>query len=163
MDITAAEQALTRFAAERLGLTVDESVFRGSVPEGLTGVAVRFESGIPGTDRPAEFTARIFGIFDEPDEAREFAERLWGGLPKYVDGKEMDYTWKEKDVLGYDLESQKTTGSQTVITNKPHNRGGNPARGGKSRTGGTTLYPFDDYETPLGVDVVINHVGDCFD
>ena len=83
MDITAAEQALTRFAAERLGLTVDESIFRGSVPEGLTGVAVRFESGIPGTDRPAEFTARIFGIFDEPDEAREFAERLWGGLPKY--------------------------------------------------------------------------------
>lgn len=83
MDIIAAERALTRFVAERCGLAVDTAVFRGSVPEGLTGAAIRFSRGLPGTDVPAKFTAEVRGIFDEPDEALAFAERLWGGLPVY--------------------------------------------------------------------------------
>lgn len=86
MDIIAAEQKLTDFVAERLSLTVDETVFRGSLPEGVAAVAVRFEKGLPATDRPAEFIARVSGAFDEPDEARDFAERLWGGLPAYGQG-----------------------------------------------------------------------------
>ena len=57
MDIIAAEQKITDFVAEQLSLPVDEAVFRGSVPEGVAGVGVRFEAGVPATDRPAEFTS----------------------------------------------------------------------------------------------------------
>ena len=85
------------------------------------------------------------------------------GLPKYVDGKEMVYTWTEKSVLGYYLEDQKTIGTHTIITNAPHKRSDEPKRGGKTKKRGRELYPLSDYETPLGVDVMINHVGDCFD
>jgi hypothetical protein len=84
------------------------------------------------------------------------------GLPKYVNGKEAVYTWKELPVIGYEVESQVTLGNQTIITNTPYKRG-KPAHGGEGKKGGTKLFPFDDYETPLGVDVIINHVGDCFD
>ena len=28
---------------------------------------------------------------------------------------------------------------------------------------GNQFYVFDEYETPLGVEIMINHVGDCFD
>ena len=38
-----------------------------------------------------------------------------------------------------------------------------PNRGGTPKTAGETVYEFDEYETPLGVEIVINHVGDCFD
>ena len=83
MDIITAERALAEFVAEKLSLTLNETVFRESVPEGLTGVAVRIENALPGTDRPAELSATVEGIFDEPGEARDFAERLFGGLPLY--------------------------------------------------------------------------------
>ena len=33
----------------------------------------------------------------------------------------------------------------------------------KPKVPGNTWYVFDEYETPLGVEVMINHVGDCFD
>ena len=83
MDIITAETALAAFVAQKLSLTVNETLFRERVPEGLTGVAVHVEWGLPGTDRPAELTATVEGIFDEPGEAREFAERLFSGLPAY--------------------------------------------------------------------------------
>ena len=34
--------------------------------------------------------------------------------------------------------------------------------GKKKRSGGGLTY-LDDYETPLGVQVIINHVGDCYE
>ncbi|MCR5565409.1 MAG: Cna B-type domain-containing protein [Clostridiales bacterium] len=83
-------------------------------------------------------------------------------LPKYVNGQEAVYTWKESPVLGYEVKNQETIGNQTIITNKLYDRDETP-RGGKGKKGGSTLVPLEDYETPLGVDVIINHVGDCFD
>ena len=83
MDTVTAEKKLANFVAARTSLSVDESLFRGSLPEGVSGAAVRFERGVHGGDRPAEFTAEVMGAFDEPDEAREFAEALWGSLPEY--------------------------------------------------------------------------------
>lgn len=85
MDTVTAEKALADFVAERTSLVVDESLFRGSLPEGVNGAAVRFVRGVAGGDRPAEFTAEVRGAFDEPDEAREFAEALWGSLPEYAE------------------------------------------------------------------------------
>ena len=80
-----------------------------------------------------------------------------------VDGKPASYTWTEEEVLGYELESTVTEGNVTVITNKPWSRDEKPKQGAKPKLPGNPLYSFDDYETPLGVDVIINHVGDCFD
>ena len=34
---------------------------------------------------------------------------------------------------------------------------------GKTNGRGKTTEELDDYDTPLGVNVIINHVGDCFD
>ena len=86
MDIMTAERTLANFVAERLSLTMNETLFRERVPEGLTGVAVRIENALPGTDRPAELSATVEGVFDEPGEARDFAEQLFGGLPLYGAG-----------------------------------------------------------------------------
>ena len=57
---------------------------------------------------------------------------------KGEDGKTIEYTWKE----------------QTVLTNAPVKRPGGP---------GTPYLIIEEYSTPLGVEIIINHVGDCFD
>ena len=81
MDIENAELALTRFVADRCGLTVNSTVFRGELPPGTTGAAVRLTSGHAAGEDLAEFSATVSGAFDEPAEARAFADALWGGLP----------------------------------------------------------------------------------
>ena len=81
MNIENAEIALVRFVAGRCGMTVNVNVFRGELPPGTTGAAVRFTKGrAAGTDL-AEFSAAVAAAFDEPAEARSFADALWGGLP----------------------------------------------------------------------------------
>ena len=85
------------------------------------------------------------------------------GLPVMVNGKPAEYTWKEQKVLGYELESVITEGSVTTFTNTLWKRPDKPTEGKKPKNAGDTWYIFEEYDTPLGVDVVINHVGDCFD
>ena len=84
-------------------------------------------------------------------------------LPTRVEGKPAAYYWKEQEVLGYTLESTNQQGSLTTFTNTVWTRPDNPVQGRKPKTPGDTVYIFEDYETPLGIEVVINHVGDCFD
>ena len=48
-------------------------------------------------------------------------------------------------------------GGMIVIRKK-----GEPKQGKKPPMSGN-LVDIEDYETPLGVEVIINHVGDCFD
>jgi hypothetical protein len=85
------------------------------------------------------------------------------GLPAKINGKPAEYTWTEQSVMGYKLVSKVTEGNVTTFTNKPWERPEEPTQGKKPKTPGDTWFVFDDYETPLGVEVVINHVGDCFD
>ena len=85
------------------------------------------------------------------------------GLPTRINGKPAVYTWTEQRIIGYELESQVTEGSVTTFTNKPWTRPDAPSQGRKPKTAGDTWYVFEDYDTPLGVEVIINHVGDCFD
>ena len=77
------------------------------------------------------------------------------GLPAGI-----DYTWTEQSVVGYTRTSVTTVNGVTVFTNRyrpvvvpppPGNEPGIP----------TTV--FEDYDTPLGVEVIINHVGDCYE
>ena len=84
------------------------------------------------------------------------------GLPTMVNGLPAVYTWTEQEVIGYELESVVTEGSVTTFTNKPWNRPDKPTEGKTPRLPGEDII-IEEYETPLGVDVIINHVGDCFD
>ena len=84
-------------------------------------------------------------------------------LPTVVGGEKATYSWSEQDVLGYKLlEAKEQNGTMTFI-NVPWTRPTTPKTGAKPKTSGTPTVTLEDYETPLGVDVIINHVGDCFD
>lgn len=84
-------------------------------------------------------------------------------LPTKVNGQPAVYYWTEQTVTGYVQESVDTNGTVTVFTNKPWERPEQPPEGKRPRTAGDTWFVFEEYETPLGVEVMINHVGDCFD
>ncbi len=84
-------------------------------------------------------------------------------LPTRVNGQEAKYTWTEQRVLGYDNINEEIRGGHTTFTNKLWERPEAPTQGRKPKIKGTPLVVFDDYDTPLGVEVIINHVGDCFD
>ena len=74
-------------------------------------------------------------------------------LPKYFKGEEIRYTWSEQTVLGYKQTGVAVDGDTTTFTNTYT----------LPPTPGTPPVPIDEYGTPLGIDVIINHVGDCFD
>ena len=72
-------------------------------------------------------------------------------LPKYgADGKEIEYSWTEQVVLGYTQTRKDINGDVTTFTN--YLRPGHP-----------TPPKEVEKEPPIRVEVVINHVGDCFD
>jgi len=79
-------------------------------------------------------------------------------------GQPITYTWSEQSVLGYTQVSNVTTGGMTVITNRyrppvvPPSVPGNPPSDEDEPP-----IIIEDYDTPLGIEVIINHVGDCFD
>ncbi len=70
-------------------------------------------------------------------------------LPTVIDGAEAVYTWTEQTVAGY-TSSMISDGTTTVFTN------------GMYRIPPNSHY-LQDYDTPLGIVIDINHVGDCFD
>ena len=84
-------------------------------------------------------------------------------LPTVVNGKPAKYSWKEQEVLEYTLESVQQRGNTMIFTNAIWKRPDNPPKGKPPKTPGETWYVFEEYDTPLGVEIVINHVGDCFD
>ena len=95
------------------------------------------------------------------------AENGWSAtvnnLPTVVNGQPAKYAWKEQEVIGYTLVSVKEEGNSMVFTNAVWTRPDTPTAGRTPKTTGETWYVFEEYDTPLGVEVVINHVGDCFD
>ena len=83
-------------------------------------------------------------------------------LPTRINGQPAVYTWTEGGALGYEMESKTTNGTVTTFTNRLWKRPDEPGPGKKPKTPGDTV-EIDEYETPLGVEIIINHVGDCFD
>ena len=79
-------------------------------------------------------------------------------LPKYRNGVEIKYTWSEQSVLGYTQTKVVTDGNVTTFTNTFNII---PPPG--SDRPGNKLTLIEDNQTALGIDVVINHVGDCFE
>ncbi len=94
------------------------------------------------------------------------AENGWtatiDNLPIRINGQPVTYTWTEVSVLGYVLESKFTNGIVTTFTNKPWKEPDTPEQGKKPKKPGEPI-GIEEYDTPLGVEIVINHVGDCFD
>ena len=85
------------------------------------------------------------------------------GLPTMVDGAPATYTWTEQQVVGYRLISTKTEGSVTTFTNHFVNVPPVPGDKPQPKTPGGGWVIFEEYDTALGGDILINHVGDCFD
>ena len=96
------------------------------------------------------------------NEANGWAATV-NGLPTTVNGQPAKYGWTEQQVLGYTLENVKQEGNTMIFTNAAWQRPDKPPKGKTPRNPGTPVYIFEEYDTPLGVEIVINHVGDCFD
>ena len=59
MNIDTAEISLVRFVAARCGMTANVTVFRGELPPGTSGAAVRFTTGHAAGADLAEFSAAV--------------------------------------------------------------------------------------------------------
>jgi hypothetical protein len=84
-------------------------------------------------------------------------------LPAIINGQPVTYTWTEQEMIGYTLEKTEHEGNMTTFTNKMYEKALVPDDQKPPKGPGNTVYVFEEYDTPLGVEVVINHVGDCFD
>jgi hypothetical protein len=76
-------------------------------------------------------------------------------LPMYdEDDMKIEYSWTEQRVSGY-RQTRTEEGNVTTLTNTflmPPS----------TRKGGS-LTVLEDYETALGINAIINHVGDCYE
>ena len=81
-------------------------------------------------------------------------------LPMREGGEEIVYRWVEHSVPMYTLTDTAITGDTTVFTNTYRDREDPP---GDVPVPGPPLFEIDDFDTPLGVEVILNHVGDCYD
>ena len=84
-------------------------------------------------------------------------------LPVYVNGQRVAYTWQEEEVLGYQQTSVTTTDTVTTFTNTAWQKNPPPDDYVPGPQPGNPEEEIDNYGTPLGLGVIINHVGDCFD
>ena len=78
-------------------------------------------------------------------------------------GNAIRYSWSESSVLGYTLVSTVTTGTTTIFTNRYRPTVVPPSPGTTPTPEDEPPVIIEDYDTPLGINVIINHVGDCFD
>ena len=84
-------------------------------------------------------------------------------LPIRINGETAKYSWVEQESVGYVNAGVLTSGNETIFTNRvsriPDTTGGQK----KPNTPGGSFAYFEEYNTPLGIETIINHVGDCFD
>ena len=84
-------------------------------------------------------------------------------LPVVTDGKEAEYAWTEQEVTGYRQTEVTVNGTVTTFTNKVIGIPKVPVNQPQPKTPGDTWVIFEEYDTALGGELLINHVGDCFD
>ena len=85
-------------------------------------------------------------------------------LPTKINGEEVTYSWKEQEVVGYVQAGVSQNGVSTVFTNRPAGIPTVPEdqpQPDVPKGGGWVI--FGEYDTALGGEILINHVGDCFD
>ena len=85
-------------------------------------------------------------------------------LPTVVNGEPVTYSWTEKEAPGYRLTGRSTSGTTTTFTNRLISHQITiPEDQPQPDQPGETWYIFEEYDTALGGQLLINHVGDCFD
>ena len=84
-------------------------------------------------------------------------------LPTIVNGKPAVYTWTEQEVLGYEQTNKETHGTVTEFTNRAFKLPDTPEGEKPPKRPGNNWEDLGEYDTALGLEVIINHVGDCFD
>lgn len=85
------------------------------------------------------------------------------GLPKTYKGQPVVYTWSEQEPAGYVQESVSEADGVTTFTNRIWERPEPPEDEPAAHRPGKPTMVISDYDTPLGVDMTVNHVGHCFD
>lgn len=83
MDIIQIERDLTAYFAGKFGLTVDQNIFRGSIPAGKSGVAVIVDSTVKTEIPflPLQYNVQLLGTFSDRDEAMRFLTKAWNLFP----------------------------------------------------------------------------------
>ena len=84
-------------------------------------------------------------------------------LPTRVNGQPVTYTWTEQTVIAYKQSKVEQQGNTTIFTNSFTQIPKVPDLPKKPTVPDGTWERFEEYDTPLGVQTIINHVGDCFD
>ena len=84
-------------------------------------------------------------------------------LPTKINGEDVDYYWKEQEVAGYVKAGASGGASETVLTNRLPEVPVVPPDQPQPDVPGDGWFIFPEYDTPLGGEILINHVGDCFD
>ena len=85
------------------------------------------------------------------------------GLPAEQNGAPVAYAWTEQEVPGYKQIGTATNGTVTTITNQMIKVAKVPEDQPQPKVPLEKWYVFDEYETALGIPVLMNHAGDCFD
>ena len=109
---------------------------------------------------------RIGGILEAEPIVRDTGTRTEAPAATDVEFDHVCYRYSgtEQDVPGYAATKITISGNTTIFTNGLRNREENPPEDKPvPEKHGNAYLVIEDYGTPLGVDVVINHVGDCFD
>lgn len=132
----------------------DVPMFNVTYPEpGTTSLTVRKvwnDNNNATRLRPASLRVRLSnGMAVTLNEANGWSATI-DNLPAEDNGQPITYTWQEEEVLGYTQTGYNVNGTETTITNtawKPN----------------IPVTVITEYDTPLGIGVEINHVGDTFD
>lgn len=84
-------------------------------------------------------------------------------LPAIVNGEPAQYVWIEQEVPGYRQTGKSVNGEVTTFTNKVVKLVKVPLDQPQPKVPGAIWFIFEEYDTALGGEILINHVGDCFD
>ena len=84
-------------------------------------------------------------------------------LPTKIGGEDVEYFWTEQKVVAYTADDPAINEDVTVFTNHVTQIPELPPEYKKGKVPGGEFAVFGEYDTALGLEVIINHVGDCFD
>ncbi len=187
---TAAEPAFLEIAEEPVPITEEEAVIVNTVPEeeptpeptpSPTPAATPTPTPVPVTEatvrkvwvegnngaanRPQNLTVTLSNGMQVTLNAANGWTATITDLPAVDEnGQPITYTWREQEAIGYRQTGMTREGTVTTFTNTLWERPATPpANAGNPPVPGQTWLTVEEYDTPLGVEVIINHVGDCFD
>ena len=155
------EDPVAMYVTEIHGYTI-RNIYR---PETVS-VTVRKEWDDEGTDgvfRPANVRMTLSNGQSVLLTEKNGWQATITGLPKFINGVEATYTWTEQEVTGYRLLGTHKNGNVTTFANQYIGIPTIPETMRQPRKPGGKFAIFNEYDTALGLETIINHVGDCFD